>query len=123
MGARETLENELYAELQKIHDLAHGETAEASIEHATLMIRVWSLRFQLSNIDYDEVIPEETASQTASRKHATRTAMKEASRELVEWEKRKSVALADLANHLLIAAAKHEAEQAQLASDLDAIDE
>lgn len=113
--ARGVLETELYQELQKIHDLAHGETAQASIAHALLMIRVWSLRFQISNLDYD-------AAFEPSPKHTARQAMREASKELVEWEKRKSVALSDLANDLLIAAAKHDAEQAELADELDALE-
>lgn len=115
---RDVLERELYTALQTLHDLEHATTAQASVEHASAMIRIWSLRFQISNIEYDSAHPIDESSLRLS----ARNAMREASVQLDAWEKRKSVAQADLVNDILLAAMAHEAAQGKLASELEGLE-
>lgn len=112
---KELLEAELEMALEQLHAFEYGATAQSSVDHTTVMIRVWSLRFQIANHEYD-------AAKKPDVKFAWRKTMQEASREIMEWEKRKSVALADIANDLIIAGARHEAEQAKLAGALEALE-
>lgn len=96
---------ELDQALSELHDLPQAKTARASLDHAALMLKVWSLRFQLANIAYDKAVASDES------EVGPRNAMREASTQLNEWEKRKSAAQADLVNDLLLAEQEHNAKQ------------
>ncbi len=95
--------------LGALYELVNDGTAQASLDNATAMLRVWSLRFQIANLALDNAADDHET-------HVARRAMKEASAELGEWEKRKSVAQTDLVNDLLIRDREHNEEQEAIAA-------
>lgn len=113
---KKSLQAELIKALAVLHDLPPGATARDRLAHAGAVKHIWTLRFQIANNEYD-------AASDPFERAAARTAMREASIQMAEWEKRESSAHTDIANDLLIEAAEHEAKQAQLASALDELDE
>lgn len=86
----------------ELHEQTAGDNLKAadSVAHCGLMIRVWSLRFQIADI-------QNSASGMAL-----------ASREAAEWEKRKSAAKRDIKADILERELEHNAEQEALAGDL-----
>lgn len=102
------LENELEDALEELHDHDNDGTAKSSVAHAVLMLRVWSLRFQIANRNYRDAADSE-------EKRTARGEMRIASEQLETWEKRKSVARADRVNDLLLAEQEHNAEQEAIA--------
>jgi hypothetical protein len=105
------LRTELDAALTELHDAPNEGNVAASVAHATAMIRVWSLRFQLAQYAYDKAV------QTGDGELAPRNAMREASVQLNEWEKRKGAAITDLVNDLLLSEQQHTEEQTRLANE------
>lgn len=103
------LQADLDDALGALYEVRNDGTAKASVDNATAMIRVWSLRFQLANLAYDN------AAEDAQQDRARR-GMREASAEIGEWEKRKGVAQDDLINDLLLADKEHTEEQDAIAS-------
>lgn len=103
-----TLRAELLLALEQLHDARNDGTAQASLDHANAMIAIWSLRFQLANLKLNRAADP---SEEIQARHAAR----DASKELAEWQKRKSVAQGDLVNDLLIKDREHTEEQTALA--------
>lgn len=107
--AARALQADLDDALGALYEVVTDGTARASLANATAMIRVWSLRFQIANQKLDSAADEHET-------NMARRAMKEASAELGEWEKRKGVAQEDLVNDLLLADREHTEEQDAIAS-------
>lgn len=95
--------------LGALYEVVNDGTAASSLNNATAMLRVWSLRFQIANHEAD------TAADDHEKRQAHRD-MDKASRELGEWEKRKSVAQNDLVNDLLLKDRDHKEEQDAIAA-------
>lgn len=99
--------DELLSELDRVMAELHTATAgdnklaEDSVSHCGLMIRVWSLRFQIAS---------------ATRKAS---GMALASREAAEWERRKSAAKRDIRTDILEREVEHNAEQDGFAAELE----
>ncbi len=108
------LKDDLDDALGALYEVRNDGSAAASVDNATAMLRVWSLRYIKANLELDTAADDH-------EKNQARRAMKEASAEVAEWEKRKSVAQADLVNDLLLAEKEHTAEQDALADDLEAL--
>lgn len=102
---KKQLTDELDRALTELHALEQTKTVASSVALATLMTRIESLRFQLFQRDYDAAI---TRGETG---HAAEQAMHRASLRVAEWEKRKSAAISDLVNDLLLAEQDHNETQ------------
>jgi hypothetical protein len=104
------LRAELDVALTELHDAPSAGNVAASVAYATAMSKIWSLRFQLSQYAYDKAVRD------GEGELAPRNAMREASKEMEAWEKRKGVAIGDLVNDLLLAEREHNEEQDELAT-------
>lgn len=105
--ARTRLQRELEEAVENLPP-ADGSAKEA-LAHATSMINIWGLRFRIASADHDVAL----ASGEHSKRAVSEGLMKLASRELCEWEKRRSAAQSDLVNDLLIEEQEHNAKQAE----------
>lgn len=114
---KKQLEKERDAALDAMNVLEPDGSAKRSLAIATAMTRVWSLRFQIANRDYDEA----AAADERSKRAFAESAMKVASTQLVEWEKRRSAAQSDLVNDLLVAEQEHTAEQDAIGGEFAAL--
>jgi hypothetical protein len=86
-------------------------TARASVQHESLLIEVWSIRFQVANL---ELLAETSVIKRAE----LQSTVLAASREIAEHEKRLVVARKAIADDDEDEADDHDAEQAVLADRL-----
>jgi hypothetical protein len=86
-------------------------TARASVKHESLLIEVWSIRFQVANL---ELLGKPSISERAE----LQSTVLAASREIAEHEKRLVVARKAIADDEEDEADEHDAEQAVLADRL-----
>lgn len=103
---KRALEAELKQALTALHDTPNERNAKTSVEHCTAMVHVWRLRFLLANIDYDLSVSDDDG-----RAGAHMSRMKDASVQSELWEKRKSAALQDLVNDILLEEREHDEQQ------------
>lgn len=122
MARRVSIEKQLRTELTEalaqLHELSNAPANKArrvaaSVEHATLMARIWSLRFQIANAELDK------AREPVERINAERM-MRLASMQASDWEKRKGSAKNSKAD-ILDDSEDHDAQQQQAADDLAAL--